>query len=192
MPINNDFLELVIIFWMFILPNFAMLLAVRCVDVLAYKKLRIAQGAFKAMAIELVMIAALHLGLSVIEALQIYIDPAFFMSPALLVPAFTIATLIIAYYFDRKRLKEADGVRDFVKDSFKSNLAISLEYDILYGVFFYRYFIMELSWEKSESLNDSDAILTVAVMVIFAICMVYKILNVRRRIRAIKSDPEKE
>lgn len=189
---DDGFLELVRFYWIFVVPNFAMLLALRSIDVFAYRRLRIVEGVVKPLAVELLIVASFHLGLSVLEALHIYIDPAFLMYPVLLVPVFTVAVLILTYYFDRKRSKGADEVRNFLKGSFKSDLAISLSYDVLYGVFFYRYFIMELSWEKSESLNDSDAILTVAVMVIFAICMVYKILNVRRRIRAIKSDPEKE
>jgi hypothetical protein len=188
---DDGFLELVRFFWIFVVPNFAMLLALRSIDVFAYRRLRIVEGVVKPLAVELLIVASFHLGLSVLEALHFYIDPAFLMYPVLLVPVFTVAVLILTYYFDRKRTKGADEVRDFLKGSFKSDLVISLSYDVLYGVFFYRYFIMELSWEKSESVK-SDGILIAAVIVLMVIGTLCKILNSRRRIGNVKSDLKEE
>ena len=188
---DDGFLELVRFFWILVVPNFAMLLVLRSIDVFAYRRLRIVEGVVKPLAFELLIVASFHLGLSALEALHIYIDPAFLMYPVLLVPVFTVAVLILAYYFDRKRTKGADEVRDFLKGSFKSDLVISLSYDVLYGVFFYRYFIMELSWEKSASA-ESDIKLIVAATVLFAIGTLCKILNSRRRIGNVKSDLKEE
>lgn len=188
---DDGFLELVRFFWILVVPNFAMLLVLRSIDVFAYRRLRIVEGVVKPLAVELLIVASFHLGLSALEALHIYIDPAFLMYPVLLVPVFTVAVLILAYYFDRKRTKGADEVRDFLKGSFKSDLVISLSYDVLYGVFFYRYFIMELSWEKSASA-ESDIKLIVAATVLFAIGTLCKILNSRRRIGNVKSDLKEE
>jgi hypothetical protein len=107
------------------------------------------------------------------------------------VPVFTVAVLILAYYFDRKRTKGADEVRDFLKGSFKSDLVISLSYDVLYGVFFYRYFIMELSWEKSESVK-SNGILIAAVIVLLVIGVAWKIIDSVRRVGDIERGAEKK
>ena len=188
---DDGFLELVRFFWILVVPNFAMLLVLRSIDVFAYRRLRIVEGVVKPLAVELLILASFHLGLSVLEALHFYIDPAFLMYPVLLVPVFTVAVLILAYYFDRKRTKGADEVRDFLKGSFKSDLAISLSYDVLYGVFFYRYFIMELSWEKSESVK-SDGILIAAVIVLLVIGEAWKIIDSVRRVRDVERGAEKK
>ena len=188
---DDGFLELVRFFWILVVPNFAMLLVLRSIDVFAYRRLRIVEGVVKPLAVELLIVASFHLGLSVLEALHIYIDPAFLMYPVLLVPVFTVAVLILAYYFDRKRTKGADEVRDFLKGSFKSDLAISLSYDVLYGVFFYRYFIMELSWEKSESVK-SNGILIAAVIVLLVIGVAWKIIDSVRRVGDIEREAEKK
>ena len=188
---DDGFLELVRFFWILVVPNFAMQLALRSIDVFAYRRLRIVEGVVKPLAVELLIVASFHLGLSVLEALHIYIDPAFLMYPVLLVPVFTVAVLILAYYFDRKRTKGADEVRDFLKGSFKSDLVISLSYDVLYGVFFYRYFIMELSWEKSESVK-SDGILIAAVIVLLVIGVAWKIIDSVRRVGDVERGAEKK
>ncbi len=171
---------------MFILPNFAMLLAVRCIDAFAYKRLRVVEGAFKYLMLEMLIVEALHFTLSVLEVLlSFYVDRAFLMSSALFVPVFTVIALILSYCFDRKRTNDVEAV----KGSFRSNLIISLAYDILYGVFFYRYFLMEISWEKSESVK-SDTILIVAIAVLFVIGTVWKMIDTKRRIRDIERGTE--
>lgn len=189
---DDGFIEVVRFLWIFIVPNFAMLLALRCVDIFAYKRLRVTGGTLKFLPVELLLVVVLHSTLAVLEALMsFYLDPAFLMSSALLVPVFTVVVLVLSYYFDRKRMKSLEAVKEFVKRSFESNLIISLGYDVLYGVFLYRYFIMEISWEKSESVK-SDTILLVLVVVLFAIGTVYKVLNSRRLVKGIELGSDKE
>ena len=189
---DDGFIEVVRFLWIFIVPNFAMLLALRCVDIFAYKRLRVTGGTLKFLPVELLLVVVIHSTLAVLEALMsFYLDPAFLMSSALLVPVFTVVVLVLSYYFDRKRMKSLEAVKEFVKRSFESNLIISLGYDVLYGVFLYRYFIMEISWEKSESVK-SDTILLVLVVVLFAIGTVYKVLNSRRLVKGIELGSDKE
>ena len=191
MPGFGELIAIVRFFWIIILPCFAMIFFVRCVDIFACRKFQAKNSRWKIFMLDLCTVAFFQLSVGIIEALLIFKEPAFVILPFLTVPIFSIFVLMITYYFDRKMTKGTDEVRDFLSGSFKSDLAISLSYDVLYGVFFYRYFIMELSWEKSASA-ESDIKLIVVAAVLFAVGTLCKILNSRRRIGNVKSDLKEE
>ena len=184
MPGFGELIAIVRFFWIIILPCFAMIFFVRCVDIFACRKFQAKNSRWKIFMLDLCTVAFFQLSVGIIEALLIFKEPAFVILPFLTVPIFSIFVLMITYYFDRKMTKGTDEVRDFLSGSFKSDLAISLSYDVLYGVFFYRYFIMELDWGK-PAFTESDGILLVATLVLLVICTVYKIFNSKRLIKDV-------
>lgn len=144
----NDFLHWFLPLWLYAVPNYVIILIVKCVDVFSYKKLKMTDQALKLLFLDLLVVEANHILVSGIGGLLAHWwNVSVIFSPLVLIPLFTVLPLIVLHFIEKKNTDHSLGRPIPPTRIVISDIVQALLFTVSYGCFCLWYSIA--SWEET-------------------------------------------
>lgn len=134
--------------WLYAVPNYIIILIVKCVDVFSYKTLKMTDQAVKLLFLDLLVVEVTHIFISGIGGLLAHWwNVSVIFSLLVLIPLFTVLPLIVLHFIEQKTQDHSLDSPIPPKRIVISDIVQALLFTVSYGCFCLWYFLA--SWEET-------------------------------------------